>query len=62
MPGFRRFRGLLMPVVFIAAGVVLLLNTLQVLDWGVWQDIAKLWPIAVILFGLNLLWVQFRRG
>jgi len=50
-----------MPILFIAAGVVLLLNTLQVLDWGIWQDIAKLWPIAVILFGLNLLWVQFRR-
>jgi hypothetical protein len=57
----RRYRGVVMPLVFIVAGVLLLLNSLDVLPWGVWQGVARLWPILVIGFGANLLWQHFRR-
>ena len=61
MPADRRFRGAIMPVLFIIAGVVLLLNTLDVVDWAIWPQLARLWPIIVIGFGASLLLQHFRR-
>jgi len=61
MPADRRFRGAIMPVLFIVAGVVLLLNTLDVIDWAIWARLARLWPIVVIGFGVSLLLQHFRR-
>jgi hypothetical protein len=61
MPADRRLRGALMPALFIVAGVVLLLNTLDVVDWNVWPQLVRLWPIVVIGFGVNLLLQHFRR-
>ncbi len=58
----RRFRGIIMPLLFIVAGVVLLLNTLELVDWAVWPQLARLWPILVIGFGANLLLQHFRRA
>jgi hypothetical protein len=43
------------PVLLIAAGVVLLLNTLGILDWSVWWQLLRLWPILLIGAGLDLL-------
>jgi len=57
----RRFRGIILPLLFIVAGIVLLLNTLELVDWSIWPQLARLWPIVVIGFGANLLWQHFRR-
>lgn len=37
------------------AGVVLLLNSLEILPWSIWSEMFKFWPILVILFGLKIL-------
>ncbi len=43
------------PVLLIAIGVVLLLNTMGVLEWSVWLTIIQLWPVLLIAAGLDLL-------
>ena len=57
----RRFRGAILPLAFIVAGALLLLNTLDLIDWAIWPRLARLWPIVVIGFGVQLLWQHFRR-
>jgi len=47
-------------MVLVCAGIVLLLNTLQVVTWDIWSQISRYWPILVILFALNLLWHNIR--
>ena len=61
MSSHRQLRGAIMPIVFIVAGVVLLLNTLDVVDWAIWPKVVRLWPILVIGFGANLLIQHYRR-
>ena len=56
----RRPSGVILPLLIVAAGVVLLLNTTGVLSWSAWSEVGRLWPIAVILFGLVLVWQRFR--
>ncbi len=56
----RRVSGLLLPVIIVGAGIVLLLNTTGVLSWSAWSELGRLWPIAVILFGLSIVWQRFR--
>jgi hypothetical protein len=57
MPGERRPArgGLVGPVALIAAGVVLLLNNLGILDWNVWGALLRLWPVLLIAIGLDLM-------
>ncbi|HET9496442.1 MAG TPA: LiaF domain-containing protein [Chloroflexia bacterium] len=47
--------GLIWPILLIVAGGILLLNTLGVLSWTVWNGIWRLWPLALIFIGLELL-------
>ena len=47
--------GLLIPLVLIAAGVVLLLNTLGILPWDSWSEIGRFWPVLLVVFGLSIL-------
>lgn len=56
----RQVSGILVPLVLVCAGIVLLLNTLQVVTWDIWSQISRYWPILVILFALNLLWHNIR--
>lgn len=42
-------------VLFVCAGFVLLLNTLDKLDWSVWGQILSLWPVLLIAIGIELL-------
>jgi hypothetical protein len=51
----RRSVSILGPILLVAAGVVLLLNTLGVLSWDIWWNILRLWPILLIAAGLDLL-------
>jgi len=48
--------GFALPILVIAAGVLLLLNTLDVVGWSVWRWVARLWPILLIAGGALLLW------
>lgn len=43
------------PIILISLGVLFLLNTLNVLPWGVWQTLWRLWPVILILVGVDLL-------
>lgn len=43
------------PVLLMAVGVILLLNTLGILDWSIWWQLLRLWPILLIAAGLDLL-------
>jgi len=50
----RRYSGaLFFGIVLLALGVVLLLGTLGVIDWDVWDSIVRLWPILIIAGGLD---------
>lgn len=44
-----------MGAIFIFVGVVLLLNVTNLLPWGIWNQIANLWPILLILIGVGIL-------
>lgn len=57
----RRVRGAIMPVLFIVAGILLLLNSLELVEWSIWPQLARLWPVIIIGFGASLLWQHFRR-
>jgi len=58
----HRYRGAIMPLLFIVAGILLLLNSLELVDWGIWPRLARLWPVLIIGFGASLLWQHFRRA
>ncbi|MBA7528559.1 hypothetical protein ES705_20746 [subsurface metagenome] len=40
---------------FLLIGTILLANTLEILDWTVWSNLFKLWPLLVISLGLSLI-------
>lgn len=48
-------RGLILPILLIVVGSVLLLNNLGVLAWSIWATLAQLWPVILILLGLELI-------
>jgi hypothetical protein len=54
-PNRERRGGLVGPAIVIALGVVLLLNNLGYLGWGVWDTLVSLWPVLLIAVGLDLL-------
>jgi predicted ferric reductase len=45
-------------VIFI--GVVFLLNNLGILPWEAWRQIWRLWPILLILFGIEMIFGRSR--
>jgi hypothetical protein len=45
---------LIWPTILIGIGIILLLNNLGYLNWGLW-DILNLWPILLVAAGLELL-------
>jgi len=36
-------------------GIVLLLQTFQVLPWALWGVLWRFWPVLIIIIGLNIL-------
>jgi hypothetical protein len=50
-----RSRGLLFPLVVIAIGVVVLLANLGVLSPEAWQRLGDLWPLLLVILGLQLI-------
>ena len=51
----RPFIEVAAPLVVMAAGVLLLLNTLDVVTWDIWNDVGRWWPALIILLGLGVL-------
>ena len=58
----RRLTELLLPLLVLGAGIVLLLNTLEVVSWAVWEDIARFWPVLLIAIGLSAILRGMRGG
>ena len=53
----RQYHGspLLGPIFLISAGVIFLLNNMGVLPWSIWGQLWRLWPLALIAIGLDML-------
>ncbi|MEN6369561.1 MAG: DUF5668 domain-containing protein [Thermotogota bacterium] len=58
----RHLSELILPLLVLGAGIVLLLNTLEVVSWAVWEDIARFWPVLLIAIGLSALLRGVRGG
>lgn len=51
----RKTRGSLVgPVILIGFGVLFLLSNLGFLEWGIWETLARLWPLFLVAAGLDL--------
>jgi hypothetical protein len=48
-------------ILLIGVGVLLLLQTLGVVDWWVWADVWRLWPLALVATGLILVFGRLHR-
>lgn len=46
-------------IFLIFVGTILFLNTLEIISWEVWDKLLPLWPVLIILLGINLF---FGRG
>ena len=42
-------------LLFVALGVVLLLQNLDVIDWDLWTEIWRFWPVLLVAVGANLI-------
>lgn len=51
----RRRSSLVLPLLLIGLGLVFLLQNLGVLRWDIWGALARLWPLLLVAFGLELL-------
>ncbi len=49
-----RNRGIVGPTLSIGFGSIFLLSNLDILNWGAWMTILRLWPILVIALGLEI--------
>lgn len=47
--------GLVGPTVLIAAGIVLLLNNLGLVSWGIWASLMRFWPVLLVAVGLDII-------
>ena len=50
-----RKRSLVWPVFLISLGVIVLLNNLNVIDWNMWLVFTRLWPLLLVVAGLDLI-------
>jgi hypothetical protein len=48
-------RDLTWGVVFLCAGVILLMNNLGIVDYDVWRDLWKWWPVILIAVGIRVI-------
>lgn len=42
-------------LVWLAAGIILLCNTLGIIPWVFWNSVWQFWPVLIILVGLKIL-------
>lgn len=41
------------PLILLGAGILLLLNNLELVPWSVWRDLWPYWPVLLVLLGLE---------
>lgn len=46
-------------ILFLSAGIIALLNTTGAISWSVWLDMWRLWPMLLVLWGLNIIFHRF---
>jgi len=52
----RHYRGgLFFPLLLVIVGIIFLLDNLGVLDGGAWENIFRLWPLLLVVLGLDSL-------
>ena len=51
----QRVQGLVGPIFLVGLGLLLLLNNLGILAWSIWEVIFRLWPVLLIIVGLDLI-------
>jgi hypothetical protein len=54
-PPSKRGTSMLIPVVFIAAGAILLMSALDILPNLNWEAVLRLWPLLLIFIGLDII-------
>ena len=54
-PSWTRGRHLVGPLILLGAGILLLLNNLQIVPWTIWRDVWPYWPVLLVLLGLEAL-------
>lgn len=47
-------------ILFILVGLLLLLNNLGYISWWVWEDILSLWPVLLIVLGVEKIFTKTR--
>lgn len=50
------------PLFLIFAGVILLLNSLSIVDWNIWEYLFKFWPVFLILAGVKMIFATNKIG
>jgi hypothetical protein len=58
----RRRGSIVWPVLLIAVGSIFLLQNLGILPWDAWRQIWRLWPLVLVLVGVELLFGGRVRG
>ena len=48
-------RGIFKGLIIILLGLIFLANNFQILPWGVWYELIRLWPVILIAIGTHLL-------
>ncbi len=43
------------PILMIGAGIIFLFNNLGWIDWSIWESLLRLWPLLLIIGGLDLI-------
>ena len=51
----QRHRFPIWGIILVLLGVILLLQTFNVLPWGLWGSLWRLWPLLLIAIGLNII-------
>ena len=51
----RRGGNVLVGLLLVALGVLLLLTTIEVVSLGIWFEIAKFWPVLLVLIGVEII-------
>lgn len=42
-------------VLFIFAGIILLLNTFGIIPWEIWETLLHFWPVLIIIAGVQMI-------
>ncbi len=43
------------PILLVGAGIIFLFNNLGWLDWSIWEALLRLWPLLLIIGGLDMI-------